>query len=345
MASLDLPAALAAGGDAPTTIHILPAPKGGKIDTADSRGPYTVQSLEAIIAASFARADEIEIDVNHATFLAAPAGGRADAVGWITAMQARDDGIWATVRWTAEGQALVAGQAYRKISPVLTLDPLDQKRIVGIANVSLVNRPNLRGLTALNQEEAMTLLERLAELLGLDAAATEDQVLAAIGKLKKPDVAAQAAIGEIALALGVEGADAKAVVAAAKLAKAGTGDAVALQAQVTLLQGEVDTLKKASTRAKSEAFIDGAIKELRAGVRQSNREELIALHMEQPATVEKMIGEMPKLGPSHARTDPPKTKDGQIALNAEQVSAARLLGIDPEAYRKTLEAERNEENV
>ncbi|MGK3945780.1 phage protease, partial [Streptomyces caeruleatus] len=88
-------------------------------------------------------------------------GGRSDAVGWVREMQAREDGIWGRVEWTPEGQRLVAEKAYRKISPVIIHDA--KKKILRIANISLVNRPNLRGLAALNQENPMTLHAMLAE--------------------------------------------------------------------------------------------------------------------------------------------------------------------------------------
>ncbi|MDT8856436.1 phage protease [Paracoccaceae bacterium Fryx2] len=177
MAAIPLPADVTS---APDWIHLLPAPADGLVRTADSRGPYRLGEAAGVIAASFAQADRLEIDVNHATFLAAPRGERADAMGWIVEMQAREDGIWGRVEWNAEGAALVTGRAYRGLSPVIIHDAA--KNILRIANASLVNRPNLIGLTSLNfeQEPTMNLMQRLAELLGLEAGATEEQILAAV---------------------------------------------------------------------------------------------------------------------------------------------------------------------
>lgn len=339
MAALALPE----GAEVPDWVHLVPTAK-GEVRTADGRGPYLVEDAAAVIQASFAEEDRLQVDENHAQDLAAPAGGASPARGWIAEMQVRADGIWGRVEWNAAGRALVADRAYRAMSPVILHDKT--RRIVRILRASLVNRPNFRGLATLNQEtDEMLDLKKLAKALNLAEDATEDQVLVAVEKLTGAETAIQSSIAEIGTALGVEGGDAKAVLAAAKIAKAGTGDAVALQAQVTALQGELDTIKKASSRAKSEAFIGNAMKEGRAGVRQGNREELIALHMESPATVEKLIGEMPKLDATRTRIEPPAPKDGDVALNAEQAHAARLLGIDPAAYQKTLAAERNQETV
>ncbi|MGB3407777.1 MAG: phage protease, partial [Jannaschia sp.] len=166
--------ALAEGAPVPTEVHLMPA--GPSIRTNDRRGPYSIDDAEAVIAASFAARDRIEIDVNHATFLAAPKGGEAPAVGWITAMAARSDGIWGTVEWTPLGRRLVKGRAYRGLSPVFNHDP-ETKRITAILNASLVNRPNLPDLHTLNREEEPS-MDWLIELLGLEAGASQEDITA-----------------------------------------------------------------------------------------------------------------------------------------------------------------------
>jgi hypothetical protein len=62
--------------------------------------------------------------------------------------------------------------------------------------------------------------------------------------------------------------------------------------------------------------------------------------------VEKEIAAFPIVGAGGAVIPTtPAAKDGAIALNAEQRSAARLLGIPEDKYAETLKAERggNEE--
>ena len=342
--------------DAPEWIHLLPAPADGLVQTADNRGPYRLEraELQAIIDRSFARAPQIEIDVNHSTFLAAKNGGCSDAVGWIVEMQAREDGIWGRVDWTPEGRRLVSERAYRAISPVLMADR--SKTIASIANAALVNRPNLRGLAALNAEEVLMdeVLAKLKKMLGLaEDAETEDiyrslsaVIDAAAAEKAKAAISTelQSQMGEIGVVLGLpQDAAAKDVLAAARTAKAGGGKEgeliASLQAEVAELSTELETLKGDGAKARAEAFVDGAIRDGRYGV-APRRDLYVSMHMENPKRTEDLIGGMPKVnGGAIVPVDPP-AKDGEIHLNAEQADVARLMGIPQDQYVATLKAER-----
>lgn len=144
--------------------HLLPT-AAGKVQTQDNRGPYDVTDAEAIIAASFADQPKLQIDENHAEDLKSGKGEPSPARGWITELQARADGIWGKVEWTGAGRALVADKAYRAMSPVILHDKA--KKVVAILRASLVNRPNLKGLVSLNQEQSEMDLAKLAAALGL----------------------------------------------------------------------------------------------------------------------------------------------------------------------------------
>lgn len=332
-----------AGGDLPTEIHLLPAPRDGKIFTSDGRGPYVQRRPVAeIIAASFARGDRIEIDINHATYHAAPRGERSDAYGWITAMHAREDGLWGTVEWTPVGARLVRQKAYRGISPALILDPKDPSSIVAIGNASLVNRPNLLGLTTLHQENAMTFMERLADALGLLATASEDDVLAAVrGKKSGGDTALQSSLTAIGTALGVAAEEAAIVAAARALKTAQPAEVVALQSQLAEVTTQLNTLTTNAARERAEAVVDEAIRKGRVGVKPS-RDRFIALHMADPAATVAMLDGMPVLQGA-LPTQPAQTEGGAIvSLNAEQATAAKLLGIPAADYLATLKADRKE---
>jgi phage I-like protein len=327
---------------APEWVHLLPGPL-GMIRTGDGRGPYRVEDQARLIADSFAETDQLPIDENHATDLAAPRGEPAPARGWIVKMEARGDGIWGRVIWNSAGQALLADRAYRGISPVITHDKAGVIR--SILRASLVNRPNLRGLTALNQleqedTEPMPFMDQLKEMLGLPASATEDDILAAIRGKSQGDAAMQSAIAEIGAALSVEGGETAAVVAAARLARTGRDSLVALQAQVDQLTAQLTETVTARKRAASETFIDGAIRDCRAGLNAGNRDQMIALHMTSPDAVEKLVLGMPKLGPTGAVAEPPR--DGEIALNAEQRQVADVLGVPHDKYLETLKAEQKD---
>lgn len=336
--------------DVPEWIHLVPS---GRIETIDGRGPFHIVDPQAVINASFAPRGDIEIDVNHSTFLAAPQGKEAPARGWITAMEAREDGIWGKVRWTEEGRRLVASGAYRRISPVFGLTPGGGNQVASIRNASLVNRQNLRGLTALNQEQGpdMDFMAKLAEALGLSAESGEDAIFDAIKALKGEGSGGEggegdmhAELAEIGKALGcADGADVTVVLNAAReLAKGGTSkEVVELQAELSSMATELNQLKDDGKRGKAEAFVDGAIRDKRVGVK-AGRERFISLHMSDPAGTEELVKGFPQLGETPTSILPPAPKEGEVALNAEQLAVANMLGQDPEDYAATLADEQKE---
>lgn len=325
--------------EAPDWIHLIPA--GADITTRDGRGPYRVEDPQAV-AASLAPGDKLPVDENHAIDLAAPRGEQSPARGYIVELQARADGIWGRMDWNASGRALMADRAYLGISPAVIHD--GQKRILGIARASLTNKPNLRGLTALHQETDMS-LAAVAKALGLADDATEDAVLGAIGNLTKPQTALQSQLAEIGVALGTaQDATPEAIVAAARsVSSGGHGTAVvALQAELASVTAQLNEIRDNSARGAAVAYVDGEIKRGRVGIKPL-RDHYIAMHMQDAARVEKEIGAMPILnGSTSAVPTTVKTEGGEIALQSEQLDAARALGLTHEAYAATLKAEAQE---
>lgn len=344
MASQALPA-LAEGQAAPDWVHLLPAPADGKIGTTDSRGPYLVADAAALIAASFAHTARLPIDENHSTDLAAPRGEPAPARGWIIGMEARPDGIWGQVEWNAAGSDLVIGKAYRAISPVILHDAA--KNIHSILRAGLVNRPNIRGLTALHQQETdmnPSQMQELARKLGLAEDATFEAILAAIGG-KASDTAMQSALTEVGVALGVaHGAEVAAIVAAAKSAKTATPAAItALQSEIADLTTQLNGVTEAQKRTAAEAFVDAQVKRGNYSAK-ALKDHYVAMHMADPVRVEKELGAMPVLTASGTSIIPPAPKDGTVSLNAEQLAVAKMLGISPKDFAADVAAEQEETN-
>lgn len=342
-ASMALPEA--AEGSVPDWVQLTPTLQ-GEIATFDGRGPFQIKDAAAVIAASMALPRGILIDENHATDHAAPIGHEAPARGWIKEMEARPDGIWGRVEWTKAGRELVADKAYRGISPAMTLHP-DKKTLRLIPRASLVNLPNLRGMTALHMESSMDPMAKVAEALGLAGGASEGDILTAIKALKdkKPEEAKggdlpalQSAMKDIGTALGVEG-DTAVVLAAAKLAGAGKDSLVALQSQLTTLQTELATLKTADARAKSEMYVRGEIAEGRL-IPANAVDDLITLHMSQPELAVKMVEGAVMGKATHTTGTPPAHAGAEItALNSEQIAVADQLGIKHETYLADLKAD------
>jgi len=315
---------VASEAEVPEWIHLLPTAS-GRIETVDSRGPYFVRDAAQIIAASFVHADKLPIDENHATDLAAPEGRSAPARGWIVAMEARADGIWGKVEWTRAGREMLADHAYRGISPVIAHGAENVVR--GILRASLVNNPNLRGLAALHQEGHVTFQTQLAELLGLNAAATEEEILGALPPKISDTTALQSAMPSIAEALGLaKDANLAAVTAAATAAGRDAKTLIpALQAQVTDLSTQLKALQDDGKKARAETFIDDAIKAGRMGLNAANRDEFVAMHQENPDRTERLVNGFAVMpGTTLARTDPPQTA-AQHASADQLVAAAKAL--------------------
>lgn len=287
MSVLALPAL--EGAEVPDWIHLLPP---GQVLTQDGRGPYSVPSLQAVIAAS---GGKLHIDENHAIDIAAPSGQPSR----IVELQAREDGIWGRVEWTPSGRALMAERAYAGISPVIDHDKA--LRVHAIRRASLTNNPNLWGLTALHhQEHSMSLAARLAGLLGLDATTSEDTLverITALHQRKDTTTALQTSLQHIGTVLGVAGAaSTETIVAAAQAAgKTGTDLVPALQAENVTLRGRIDAIETERARERATAFVDGAKAAGHVGVTQANRDEFVSMHMANPASTEKLINGFPKM--------------------------------------------------
>lgn len=344
MAALSIPPE----AGAPEWVHLLPA---GEIATNDSRGPYHEIDADKVIAASLKLADRLPIDENHSTDLAASRGEPAPARGWITELQARADGVWGRVEWTEAGRRLVEGREYRGISPVILHTKSKPPKVIALLRASLVNNPNFRGLATLHQQQEphMPFSERLADMLGLNSDAGEDDIVTAVqSALDEAEddalTALQAQVGEIAVALGLDkGATPEAVLNAATAVDASDKDTIiALQSTVDELSGQVKSLSETGAKSRAETYVDREIAAGRVGVK-AQRDRYIAMHMKDPAETEALIGGLPKVaGGALIEDRPPAAKDGMVALNSEQSAAAKLMGVDPEAMAKTLADEQKQ---
>lgn len=338
----ELPIPAGDGAAPPAWIHLLPA---GQIATVDGRGPYRVAGADALIAASLNGADvRLPIDENHAIDLLAPQGHAAPARGWIVAMQSRADGIWGQVEWTDVGRQLVADRAYRHISPVISHRA--DGTVTGVLRASLVNRPNLRGLAALHQQDpSMDFITQMRKALGLPETADEAAVIAATTALSTQVSTHAAQLAPIAKAVGLqEGAEGAAVLQAVQTLAdpAKTVPATA----VVALQAEITTLKTDRAREKAEAVVEAAIKAGKIAQPAVMRDHYIARHMADPVAVEKELGALVSLhSRSGGRIVPPKAKDGEPVLDVEEAKLVALMGLDPKAYAAMREKQAQREEA
>jgi hypothetical protein len=83
----------------------------------------------------------------------------SEAAGWISALRADTEGLWAKVRWTSKGREAVEGGEYRLVSPVFPkpslCEDLGEGRIRPrqLQSVALTNEPNIKGGKPLTNRE------------------------------------------------------------------------------------------------------------------------------------------------------------------------------------------------
>ena len=151
-------------------------------------------------------------------------GRSSEAAGWVEDLDARDDGLWARVRWSDSGLAAIAGGRFRYASPVHM--PSDcahsQGAAVGLRpsrlfRLALTNDPRMiqgaermRPISSRQEASASDASETppapggkkgpppmdykamLLELLGLPAEATDEDVSTALASRKEAAVASEA---------------------------------------------------------------------------------------------------------------------------------------------------------
>lgn len=123
----------------------------------DRRAPLFARDAGAIVAATRSVGLPLPVDYDHQTDRAASNGRPAPAAGWIVDMEARSDGIFGRVEWTARASAMIAAGEYRYLSPVFHFCK-ERREITRILRAGLTNDPALSG-TALGHVEDVALSE------------------------------------------------------------------------------------------------------------------------------------------------------------------------------------------
>ncbi len=316
------------GTTAPEWLHIMPA---GTFKGVDGRGPFTLSDAQAVIAASMARGS-IPVDENHATLLATKTGAPSPARGWIVAMEARADGIWARVEWTEAGTELMTGKAYRSLSPVFSHDK--GGGVLSILSVALTNNPALPELTTLftnHQETGMDPVQFRAAL-GLAETADEAAILAAVTSLAETARGQTVAMTAIATAVGAAEPTQAAIVTALAARQDGTTQIAQMTATITGLETKIQQMTADQARRDATAFVDQAIKDGKPI--NALRDHYIVRFTADPEGVRKELAALPSIhdgGIKPREAIDPKDVD----LTAEDKHVIQAMGLDPDAYRRT----------
>lgn len=186
------------GKDAPSRFLLL---KDGELDwDGDSNIPFDAKVAERIIERFNDQGVELPIDYHHATTCVEEGKcTRAPAAGWIKGLEfVEGEGLYATgVTWNDEAKAEIQARNFQYISPVILIERKTGE-ITQLHSAALTNRPRTRSMPKLiaasndirtGQDldepfpavpESQAQLAKLIDLLGLDAEASMEDVLAAV---------------------------------------------------------------------------------------------------------------------------------------------------------------------
>ena len=252
---------LASGPDAPLPewIKVTPA---GRASTRDGRS-FTFDP--ARLAARFADDGiDLAVDTDHSVAILASKGEKPNVVGWVKAVEARQDGTYGRVEWDDPAEARRTLKSHRYVSPTIHHDATGA--VTWLHTVALVSAPALGNMPALahaspHQDPPM---KEIAKALGLAETADEAACLAALrgvtarrpllAALGLPEDADTAALLSAVTTLRVSGANG----AAGDKAMIAT-----LQADLTATNGRLaDVIRVGRDREVGELF-DGAMRDRR----------------------------------------------------------------------------------
>lgn len=333
-------ASVQTGGEAlPEWVKIMPI---GQIHPRSGRGPFRVRDREAaerIVAASLARAGQTDlvIDYDHQSDLAAVpgVGGTAPASGWMTALEARDDGIYARVKWTAAAEQKLRSGEYRYLSPTFYADKRTGD-VSLILRAGLTNSPEFDLVAASERgsqqgEDRMNeFLKQLAAILAMAEDSSEEDVLAAVKSLAEQRAVQAKELEEVAASAGLSRDDARSVTKVVAAVKATVDPARFVPAdQVLQLQSQLASLQAGIAEQAAQAAVDAAVK---AGkVIPALRDWAVQLHRSDPAAFDKYVAAAPVLVDGGTRLAGPPDATGS-SLTPEEKQVCSALGLTEEAY-------------
>lgn len=321
-------------GQVPGFIRLLPV---GEVKLTDGRPPFLVDylGLEEIVAAWRQGGNDLPIDYEHQSL----SGEAAPAAGWIKGLEFAEDGLWATVEWTAKAREFLANREYRYFSPVVALD--DERRAVKLLHAGLTNTPAISSLTPLvlavsvdrvdarvndpniwikEKEAGKAMLEKLKSLYAAEEGAGEEQLLALAGKHKE----AFLAMTEFSQILDLQADAGPGQVKAAILALKQGGDRLAVvETELTALKGALleGEVQKAVSGALAAGKVTPAQKEWAEAYARKDLEGFQIFVAKAPAIVT----------PGQKYPDEPTA--GQAGLTEPELAMAQQLGVTPEAFK------------
>lgn len=322
------------GGELPEWYHVVPA---GEFRGRDGRGPYRLLSPGDVVEAFAAWGGDLCVDYEHQTLTAAQKAGPVPAAGWVKAVEAREDGIWARIEWTETAAAALKAKEYRYLSPVFEYaSATGEVRVLKM--VALTNIPNLHlQAAASRQGDVMNeLMERLCYMLNLPLTTTAEECLAQLDKLKAmiADAGATAtASTELAKAVGLPADTPLATVAQSVQAKLIQAPDPAQYVPKTQYDQVAHSLAELQGTTKAEATTRLVEEAMSAGkVPPALKDWAAQYATRDPEGFQKYLDTAPVItGSAHAASGQAPGATTQT-LNPEEETVAHALGLAPEAF-------------
>lgn len=342
-------------------IMLIPA---GTFSGRDGRGPYNAGDLTSLqriadTTRRYAGTTDILVDYEHQSRNALENGKPAPAAGWIKDVEARPDGLYGRVEWTATAASAIKAKEYRYISPVYFHTKAGD--VLALQTVALTNVPNLdlfevsaHSIFSAVQTPTEVPMKRILAALGLTEGGSEDDVLVAINSLLTSSTALALAAGltkdakSEAIAIAVQSAFAdrkKIAVAAGKAENASVEEIVSVLAsahsstapdptkfvpiaQVVALQTEVTEMKATIATDKAEEAVATAIKD--GKLAPALKDWGLSMHRADPAKFAEFIGKSPVLTSAQraASANPPGTVSEE--LSEAETAVMRQMGLSKE---------------
>lgn len=338
-------------------LKLIPA---GTFSGRDGRGPYQAADLERIADTTrrYAGATDILIDYEHQSRNSQENGKPAPAAGWIKEVQARTDGLYGRVEWTATAASAIKAKEYRYISPVYFHTKTGE--VLALQTVALTNVPNLdlfevsaHSIFSAAQTTTEVSMKRLLAALGLSEGGSEDDVLVAINSLLTSSTAIAVAAGltkdakseAIATAVHSAFADRKKIAIAAGKAETATVDEIVSVLasahtaatpdptkfvpieQVSAMQADLKTLMENSAAEKAEEAVAQAIKD--GKVAPALKDWALSMHKANPTAFAEFIGKAPVLT-SAQRTATAHAPNAAEELSDADTAVMRQMGLTKE---------------
>ncbi|MBI1321332.1 MAG: hypothetical protein GC168_20595 [Candidatus Hydrogenedens sp.] len=343
---------LSVGADGATPAEWLQLLPLGTVTGRDGRGPYVIgdqAAAVAIVKASLAavQSGEPPIDYDHASDF--PQRGTAPAAGWIRALEARADGIWARVEWTAAAAAKLRAREYRFISPVFAHDEPPKKgeparplRIHAILRAGLTNNPNFdlpaaaqgASQAAASAEGDAMDPKKLAALLGLPETTPVADMETALTALVATHAADRARVTAVATALGKPATASAEELAAAAQGAAGAQPDPTKFVPMALHQATIEAFAAGKAAADQSAAETAVLAAMTAGqLTPALKPWGLGFAARDPAGFAAWAKTAPQIITTTVKSPPKATTAGTGALTPEQKSVASRLGLTAEQYQ------------